>query len=152
MSITKTKESYHQILVQHPFLKDLEPHHLEFISGCASELHFGAGQYILQEGEAAEHLYLINQGKVALGTITSSRGFTTIETLEDGDPLGWSWFVPPYHWHFTALAILPTSLIALDGNRLRGKCETDHDFGYELVKRLAHILGRRLRMTRRQLV
>ncbi|MBE7556087.1 MAG: cyclic nucleotide-binding domain-containing protein [Anaerolineales bacterium] len=122
------------------------------MTGCASELHFGAGQYILQEGEAAEHLYLINQGKVALGTITPSRGFTTIETLEDGDPLGWSWFIPPYHWHFTALAILPTSLIALDGKRLRGKCEIDHDFGYELVKRLAQILGHRLRMTRKQLV
>jgi hypothetical protein len=97
-------------------------------------------------------LYLINQGKVALGTITPSRGFTTIETLEDGDALGWSWFVPPYHWHFTALAILPTSLIALDGKRLREECEIDHDFGYELVKRLAQILGDRLRMTRKQLV
>ncbi len=152
MTITKTKGLYQQILAEHPFLRDLEPHHLEFMTGCASELHFGAGQYILQEGEAAEHLYLINQGKVALGTITPSRGFTTIETLEDGDPLGWSWFIPPYHWHFTALAILPTSLIALDGKRLRGKCEIDHDFGYELVKRLAQILGHRLRMTRKQLV
>lgn len=152
MTITKAKGLYQQILAEHPFLRDLEPHHLEFMTGCASELHFGAGQYILQEGEAAEHLYLINQGKVALGTITPSRGFTTIETLEDGDPLGWSWFIPPYHWHFTALAILPTSLIALDGKRLRGKCEIDHDFGYELVKRLAQILGHRLRMTRKQLV
>jgi CRP-like cAMP-binding protein len=121
------------------------------MAGCASEPRFDAGQYILCEGEAATHLYLIGQGKVALGTITPGRGFTTLEILEDGDPLGWSWLIPPYHWHFTALTILPTWVIALDGKCLREKCEADHDFGYELLKRLALILGQRLRMTIRQL-
>jgi len=145
-------ELHKQILAEHSFLKDLEPRHLQFMAGCASKLHFAAGQYILQEGEVATHLYLISHGKVALGTMTPNRGFTTIEILEDGDPLGWSWLIPPYHWHFTALAILPTWVIAMDGKHLREKCEADHDFGYELVKRLALILGQRLRMVRMQLV
>ena len=118
----------------------------------ASELHFVAGQCILCEGEAAKYLYLIGHGKVALGTFIPSRGFTTIEILEAGEPLGWSWLIPPYHWHFTGLTILPTWVMAMDGKRLREKCEADHDFGYELVKRLALILGQRLRMVRMQLV
>jgi CRP-like cAMP-binding protein len=122
------------------------------MAGCASELHFDAGQYILREGEVANYLYLISQGKVALGTIVPNQGFTTLEVLEEGEALGWSWFIPPYHWHFTGLTIVPTSVIAMDGKRLREKCEVDHDFGYELVKRLALILGQRLRTARRQLV
>lgn len=141
-----------QMLVGHPFLKDLKPAHLQFLAECASELQFAAGQYILCEGEVATDLYLIDRGKVALGTTVPGRGFTTVEILEDGAPLGWSWLVPPYHWHFTAMAVLPTRVFALDAERLREKCEADHDFGYELVKRLAMILGQRLRMTRKQLV
>jgi CRP-like cAMP-binding protein len=152
METIKTVGSYEQILAEHPFLQDFAPHHLQFMAGCASECNFAAGQYILREGEAATHLYLIGQGKVALGTMTPGRGFTTLEVLEDGEPLGWSWLIPPYHWHFTALTILPTWVIALDGKCLREKCEADHDFGYELLKRLALILGQRLRMTRKQLV
>jgi CRP-like cAMP-binding protein len=152
METIKVMELGEQILGEHPFLRDLEPGHLQFIAECASEFHFAAGEYILREGEAANHLYLIEHGKVALGTIVPSRGFTTLETLEDGEALGWSWLIPPYHWHFTALTILPTGVIALDGKRLREECEADHDFGYELLKRLALILGQRLRMTRRQLV
>jgi CRP-like cAMP-binding protein len=151
METVKTMALPEQILGEHPFLQDLAPRHLQFMAGCASEPRFDAGQYILREGEAATHLYLIGQGKVALGTITPGRGFTTLEILEDGDPLGWSWLIPPYHWHFTALTILPTWVIALDGKCLREKCEADHDFGYELLKRLALILGQRLRMTIRQL-
>ena len=152
METIETMELPEQILAEHPFLKELEPRHLQFMTECASELHFVAGQYILREGEAATHLYLIGHGKVALGTIIPGRGFTTLEILEDGEPLGWSWLIPPYHWHFTGLAILPTWVMAMDGKRLREKCEADHDFGYELVKRLALILGQRLRMVRMQLV
>jgi len=152
METIKTMELPEQILAEHPFLKDLEPRHLQFMTEGASELHFVAGQCILCEGEAAKYLYLIGHGKVALGTFIPSRGFTTIEILEAGEPLGWSWLIPPYHWHFTGLTILPTWVMAMDGKRLREKCEADHDFGYELVKRLALILGQRLRMVRMQLV
>jgi CRP/FNR family transcriptional regulator, cyclic AMP receptor protein len=141
-----------RILAGHPFLKDLKPGHLQFMAEHASQLQFAAGEYILCAGEVATDLYLIDRGKVALGTVIPGRGFTTIEILEDGAPLGWSWLVPPYHWHFTALAVLPTRVFALEAEHLREKCEADHDFGYELVKRLALILGQRLRMTRKQLV
>jgi CRP-like cAMP-binding protein len=152
MEAIQTRETYEQILAEHPFLKDMRPRHLQFMADCACELHFDAGQYILREGDTAKYLYLIGHGKVALGTVIPNRGFTTIEVLADGEALGWSWLIPPYHWHFSGLTILPTSVMAMDGKRLREKCEADHDFGYELVKRLALILGQRLRMTRKQLL
>jgi CRP-like cAMP-binding protein len=149
---TTKKSELHRILAEHRFLKDLEPRYLQFMAEYATELHFTAGQYILREGEVATDLYLIERGKVALGTVVPKQGFTTLEILEAGEALGWSWLVPPHHWHFTALAILPTWVVALEAKALREKCEADHDFGYELVKRLALILGQRLRMSRKQLV
>lgn len=141
-------ESLGQILAEYPFFKDLELDHLQFVAKYASEVRFDSGQSILREGEEGHHFYLIRQGMIALGTFIPGRGFTTIQTLGEGEIVGWSWLIPPYYWHFSALVITPTLVIALDARRLREKCETDHDFGYELLKRVALVVGQRLRATR----
>lgn len=145
----QTLEPY---LAEHPFLKGLEPHHLKIIVGCASNVRFDAEQYILREGEEATNFYIIHQGNVALEIFTSDRGPITIQTIGEGDVLGWSWLIPPYHWHYDARAIEPTSAIALDAKCLRAKCEEDHDLGYELLKRFAHVITQRLEATRLQLL
>ena len=63
----------------------------------------------------------------------------------DGEVLGWSWLFPPYRWHFDARALEPVRAIAFDGACLRGKCEADHELGYELMQRFAQVLIERLR-------
>src|SRR3972149_4892550 len=119
------------------------PCNLNIIVGCASNVSFDAEQYILREGEEATNFYIIHQGKVALEIFTSDRGPITIQTIGEGDVLGWSWLIPPYHWHYDARAIEPTSAIALDAKCLRAKCEEDHDLGYELLKRFAHVISQK---------
>lgn len=145
-------ETLEPILAQHPFLKDLEPRHLQTIVGCAANVRFDAGQFIFREGEAAKHFYIIRHGKTALEIFVPGRGPVTIQTLGAGDVLGWSWLFPPYRWHFDARAIELTRAIALDGECLRGKCEADHDLGYELIKRFANVIVERLQATRLQLL
>ena len=140
------------ILAKHPFFEGLEPKYLQLITDCASNVRFEAGSYIFREGEAASHFYIIRQGKVALETFASQRGPITIETIEAGEVLGWSWLFPPYRWHFDARVVEPTRAIVLDGVCLRTKGETDHDLGYELVKRVAQIMMQRLQATRLQLL
>ena len=80
------------------------------------------------------------------------RGAIAIDTVGEGDVLGWSWLIPPYHWHFDARAVEPTRAIALDGRCLRGKCDADHELGYELMKRFAQVIEQRLEATRWQLL
>lgn len=145
----QTLEPY---LAEHPFLKGIDPRHLNIIVGCASNVSFDAEQYILHEGEEAANFYIIHKGKVALEIFTSDRGPITIQTIGEGDVLGWSWLIPPYHWHYDARAIEPTNAIALDAKCLRAKCEEDHDLGYELLKRFAHVITQRLEATRLQLL
>jgi CRP-like cAMP-binding protein len=141
-------ESLQQILAEYPFFKGLEPSYLQFVAECAAEVRFDPGQYMLCEGKEGSHFYLIRQGMVALGTFTTGHGFATIQTLGEGEIVGWSWLIPPYYWHFSGLVIRPTLAIALDTRRLRERCETDHNFGYEILKRLATVVGQRLRAAR----
>jgi len=140
------------ILAEHPFLKGLDPRHLQVVTGCASNVRFEAGQFIFREGEEANQFYIIRHGKVSLEVFAPGRGSITIQTVGEGEVLGWSWLFPPYHWHFDARALELTRAIAFDGRCLRTKCEDDHDLGYELVKRFAHVIMERLQATRLQLL
>ncbi len=140
------------ILAEHPFLQGLEPRHLSLIVGCASNVRFNAGDFIFREGEEANEFYVIRHGKVALEVFAPDRGPIIIDTLVEGEVLGWSWLIPPYIWHFDARAAELTRAIALDGKCLRQKCEDDHDLGYELLKRFAHIMEQRLQATRLRLL
>ena len=89
---------------------------------------------------------------MGLEIVAPPRTPTTVETLGEGEILGWSWLLPPYHWRFHARAVEATRAIALDGRCLRSKCEENHDLGYELLKRFAKIIERRLEATHLQLM
>ncbi len=139
------------ILSKHPFFDGLDPRYIQLAVGCAANVRFNAGEVVFREGEEANNFYLIREGKVALEVFVPDHGSLTIQTLHDGEILGWSWLIPPYHWRFDARAAETTRAIEFDGKCLREKCEEDHDMGYELLKRIASILGERLDATRFQL-
>ena len=140
------------LLAQHPFFQDLQPDAVQVVLGCASNVRFKAGSWLFREGEAANQFYLIRHGKVALQVFVPQRGPMTIETIEAGEVLGWSWLFPPYRWHFDAQAVELVRAIAFDGQCLRGKCEEDHDLGYDLMQRFAQVMMQRLQATRLQLL
>lgn len=145
-------ETLERILAEHPFFAGLDARYIQLIVGCATNVRFDAGQFIFREGEEANEFYIIRHGKVALEIFVPGRGPVIIQTLGEGEILGWSWLIPPYHWRFDARAVELTRAIALDGRCLRAKCEDDHDLGYELLKRFAHIIEQRLQATRLQLL
>jgi CRP-like cAMP-binding protein len=106
----------------------------------------------LCQGEPADKFYLIREGRVAIEIDTASHHSITIQTIQGGNILGWSWLIPPHYNRFSGRATEDVRAIALDGKCLRGKCEENHDLGYELLKRLAAIFTQRLEETRQQLI
>ncbi|MFN8007791.1 MAG: cyclic nucleotide-binding domain-containing protein [Terriglobia bacterium] len=145
-------ENLEPILRTHPFLQGLDSRFIALITGCASNVRFNAGEFLFHEGEEANHFYIVRQGKVAVEVQSGGMDPIIIQTVADGEILGWSWLVPPYDWHFDARAVELTRAIALDGKCLRQKCEADHELGYALLKRFAHIITQRLEATRMQLL
>lgn len=146
------QRSVEEIIRKHPFLKDLSPHQYRVLSDCASAAHFGPTEEIFRQGDPANRFYLIDSGKVALEAWQRDKGTVVIETLGPGEVLGWSWLVPPYYWQFSARALEPTDAVFIYGTPLREECETDHELGYELLKRITAVMLNRLQATRRQLL
>ena len=136
----------------HPFLTGMSRTHLALLADCAIAAHFEKGQTILREGEFANGVYLIESGEVVLESGEQSGQPVVVDTIGPGDPLGWSWMFPPYIWRFTARAIEPIDAIFFDGNTLREYCEKDHSLGYELLKRTALVMLRRLQASRERLL
>lgn len=145
-------ETLERVIGEHPFFSGLDLQYTNLLVGCAANVRFDAGVYIFNEGEEANEFFLIRHGRVALEIFAPQRQATVVETLGEGEILGWSWLLPPHQWRFHARAVDQTRAIALDGRCLRTKCEQNHDLGYELLKRFAKIIERRLEATRLQLL
>jgi CRP-like cAMP-binding protein len=145
-------ETMEELLGGHPFFAGLDADALRLMAGCASNVHFVAGKYIFGQGEAAGRFYLIRAGRVALEIHSPTQGPVIIDTMDEGEVLGWSWLIPPYRYFGDARAVTPVSAIALDGACLRGKCEADAQLGYQLLKRVTAVMYQRLESARIRLL
>jgi CRP-like cAMP-binding protein len=141
-----------RIVGEHAFFAGLDESFRTLVTGCAKNIRFEEGQYLFHEADPADEFYLIRHGEVALELSAPGRSPVTFQTLGPGEIVGVSWLVPPYRWTYDARALSLVRAIAIDGACLRGKCEADHDLGYEMMKRFTPILIRRLQATRLQIL
>jgi CRP-like cAMP-binding protein len=145
-------QTLEELIAASPIFAGLAPEHLALIAGCASNEHFAAGVRIFDEGDPADRFFLIRKGALALEVDAPGRGALVIETLHEGEVVGWSWLFEPYRWQFDGRASELTRVVSFDGACLRGKCEADHELGYQLMRRFAASLIDRLQATRLQLL
>jgi CRP/FNR family transcriptional regulator, cyclic AMP receptor protein len=145
-------EGLERIVKEHPFFGGMQEPFCKLVCGCAKNVRFEAGQYLFREGDPADEFYLLRHGRVALQVTAPGRGAVTFQTVGEGEIVGVSWLVPPYRWTNDAKAIELTRAIAMDATCLRQKCESDHDLGYEMMKRFMPILIQRLQATRLQIL
>ena len=151
MSTKTSNESLAETIAGHRLFKDLAPQYLTLLAEVAMFKEFPAGELIFREGDPANRFYLILDGEVALESAAPERPPIVLQTIGRDDVLGWSWLFPPYYWHFDARATVPTRAIFFYGTWLRENCERDHDFGYEMMKRMSAVMIERLQATRRKI-
>ena len=140
------------ILGDIPLFDGLGPERLELLAGCAHNVRFTEEQPLFREGDAADTFYVIRHGNVAIETFLPVGGSMTIETVEAGDVVGWSWLFAPYRWHFDARALTLVRATVFDGACLRAKCAEDPALGYALMTRFAQVMMERLQWTRLRLL
>ncbi len=140
------------LLIGFPPFDRLSPAHRAMVARMAMEVAFPPGATLFAEGAPAIGCWLIKSGQVALGTEVPGRGQVVVQTLGPGDILGWSWFVPPYSWQFTASAVTAVTAVELDTVQLRALAEADPAMGYPLSHALCEVIVARLQSTRSRLL
>ena len=151
METTASKATLATTIAEHRLFKELAPRYLALLAEVAMFKDFAADEVIFREGDPANRFYLILDGEVTVESAPKDRPPVVLQTIGRDDVLGWSWLFPPYYWHFDARATEPTKAIFFYGTWLRENCERDHDFGYEMMKRMSAIIIARLQATRKKL-
>jgi CRP/FNR family cyclic AMP-dependent transcriptional regulator len=135
-----------------PVLRDLSPAQREMIAGCGAERTVPAGGYLMREGDTASAFYVVRTGVVAVETYDPLGGPQTIETLHEGDLVGWSWLFEPHRVAFDVRAILDCDVLAFDAGCLRDRLEADHAAAYDIIRVFASVVAQRLQATRVRLL
>jgi CRP-like cAMP-binding protein len=142
-------------LAAQPFLKGLSTQQIELLADNAMLAEFKTDELIFTEGGPANRFYILLSGEVILESpcpkCDDERGTVPIETVGAGSVLGWSWLFAPYYSHFDARVVSPVKAIFFYGTRLREQCESDHELGFQLMKRVAAIFIERLQAARQKL-
>ncbi|MEV8523892.1 cyclic nucleotide-binding domain-containing protein [Streptomyces sp. NPDC052000] len=126
--------------------------HREQLMLLAREVSFAAGERVFNEGSKADRFWIIRTGTVDLDLHVPGRRAVVVETLDAGKMLGWSWLVPPHHWHLGAEASSPVRAYEFDAAAVRDLCAKDPALDHELCTYVSGVLARRLRSTRVRLL
>ena len=143
-------EDLARALRAHPFLHDLEPAHVELLVGCAKNVRYRAGEYVLREGDDASTFFLVRHGTISLEVSVPGREPVVVETVGPGDVLGLSWMVGGATTHLDGRAREAVVAFSLDATCLRNKMNADHHLGYALTSRLLELAYERLARVRLQ--
>jgi CRP-like cAMP-binding protein len=145
-------QTVQELLAATPFFAGLGDEAIGIVAGCATNAHFRQGEYLFRAGDPADRFFVVRHGRVALELHAPGAGHNVLDTVEDGEVLGWSWLVPPHRWFLDARAVSSTDVISLDGMCLRRKCDEDPVLGYALLQRVAHVMYERLQSSRIRLL
>ena len=142
-----------QLLRKVSIFEGLTDSQLERIAEICTEQTHPAGSLIIEEGEPAERLYILREGRVALEMgvrmwpeqrVRQMR----VETLSAGQPFGLSTLTNSDVWTMSARAVDRCRSIALGAQDLRRLMDSDPAMGYEINAGLTNVLAERLRYTR----
>jgi CRP/FNR family transcriptional regulator, cyclic AMP receptor protein len=135
-----------------PLLQDLPDELLEELASVSRMATFPPGAVIFRQGDPARTIYFLVEGSASLELCAAGAGCKRILTVGPGELLGWSAVLEEDRLSATARAITQISAVEVDGPQAVAVCRHNPQLGYELMRRAAIALAKRLNATRMQLL
>ena len=149
--------TYKQALRECTVFAGLSDAELEKVASSVVEKQYEAGTTIFQEGDNAEELLVLQEGKVALqmtlpnGQVPMSRRIT-VDLVTGNEVIGWSAITEPYVYTLTAVCLQNVNALSINGNKLGRLLQDNPKAGYEVMKGLIKVVALRLADTRHVLI
>lgn len=141
-----------RIIDEHPFFRGIDEGLRALLVGCAANERFEAGAFLFREGQPADKFYLVRAGTVNVELDMPGRKPIVLETVLDGEVLGWSWMVEPHRYAFSARAQTLVRVLSFDARCLTRKMEADPVLGYAVLRRFVPVMAHRLASARLQML
>jgi CRP/FNR family transcriptional regulator, cyclic AMP receptor protein len=124
----------------------LDPEVFKELAMLGEEVTLNAGDWLFKDGDAADALYLVLSGavdlKIALDEAKTK--YIDLETVVQGEAMGWSALVEPYEYTLGAAAAADVQLAKLDSVQLRKYLAENPAAGYTFMCRAAQGIAGRL--------
>jgi CRP-like cAMP-binding protein len=117
-----------------PIAEELGKSRLERMAEVASLEEYAAGTLLFREGEPADDPRIIISGLISLMVNVPHKGERVVNTVSDGELLGFSALLSKHRWRSSARVAQTTRCLRFDGEALRQLMELDHELGYQLLR------------------
>jgi CRP-like cAMP-binding protein len=135
--------------VEPELLKTLTPAEAAEVLSLGSRVQLASGAELFSLGAPADHLYLVDRGRISLTLPMQVQGREQDVQVEErlpGQTVGWSGLIPPYRFTLKATALLETEVVALSRSSLLEHFARNPYVGYAITRNLAAVIGQRLQV------
>jgi CRP-like cAMP-binding protein len=132
--------------------KGLSEAQLQRVTAVAKEIQIPKGQWLFQEGNAADRVYVLKDGAVELLTRVNGEYELPIKIIRSkGGCFGTSALIPPYEYSLSSKCAGDAALLEIRRDDLEKLNVADPALGCAVMKNLAQHLLDRLKETRREI-
>ena len=132
--------------------KGLTESQLQGITVVAKEIRIQKGQWLFQEGNSADRVYVLKDGAVELLTKVNGEYELPIRIIRSkGGCFGISTLVPPYQYSLTSKCAEDSTLLEIKRHDLQKLTQEDSTLGCAIMTNIAQLLLSRLKETRQEL-
>ena len=133
----------HERISGFPLLAGLSRDHVDLLTSAATEVSYARRERLFFQDEPAVGCWLVLAGQVEIDSLALGNGADVVTVVGPGEIAGWSWLVPPYRWHFGAVALTPVTALRLDTDYLRRVMAHDVEFAVALTEAMLAVARRR---------
>ncbi|MCX4530569.1 Crp/Fnr family transcriptional regulator [Streptomyces sp. NPDC002596] len=135
-----------------PTIRSLGTKHRDRLMQFTREVSFPEGTRIFEEGQRADHFWIVRTGTVSLDFRMPKGPPAVIESLGHGELIGWSWLFSPYVWQLGAEAMTHVRAYELDAAQVRHACDLDPELAAAVALWVGRVIAHRLQSARARLL
>jgi CRP/FNR family cyclic AMP-dependent transcriptional regulator len=143
-----------EIIESFAAFEKLQENEIKALATLAEEELYKPGEIIFYEGDPANKLYLLLEGRVEMLMATNAEGtqHAMVMTAGPGEIFGWSSLVEPYQLTASAHCATRVRVVAITASGVRSLMTLSCSLGYRLMQQGCQIASTRLRATRVQML
>lgn len=127
-----------------PLAEELGKTRLARVAEVATLEEHPSGTLLFREGDPADNPRIVVSGLVSLLINVPHQGEMVVNTVGDGELLGFSALLPHHRWRSSARTSRTTRCLRFDGKALREMMELDHELGYQMLRVAFRVVTERM--------
>ena len=140
------------LLDRFALLEGFSQDQVEILSPIMTVTGFHAGEIVFGQGDGADFLYFIIDGRVSIQFKPEDGPVLTVANLEEGGVFGWSSALGSTCYTSSAICMDESLFVKVSGEDLKTLCQEHPETGILILNTLAGVIAQRLRGTHEQVV